>query len=631
MLTANRSARSRRRSASLAGRLRRQFTIAGLVPLLLCVTVLVIQGRATTAARDEASVADGAEVARTTIEGNFNEWRRTAAVMADNDAFAAWYRQPGVAERDTLRPVIEQSLAGVTEAFPGQIEEVCFIDRRGAELARTVDGVPAGADELSPDESGAAFFDPTFAIDPGSVYQAAPYLSPDTGKWVVSNSTPIVVDGEAVALVHFEASVGSLQEALRATVPQGMQILVVDDAEQVVLDTAGADVVDAPMPLRSEVSVPGTVRAEREVTTAAANANRWWVLAAAPAGAVLPGGTVALLAGLVVGVVVLLVLGARRFAAGIVGPVTAVTDAARRLGRGDLTGRVALERDDELGAMAAALNDAFDATEETVRAMRANAEHVAAASVSLGEVSARLGRVADRTAEQLATAADSSALVAAGLQQAASANTELEASFGEIAGGAAEAATMASAGVGAVMATQERVQRLHAASNEIGSVIGLIDDIAAQTNLLALNATIEAARAGDAGKGFAVVATEVKTLAEKTTDSTGVVVRTVGAIDEQMQDASAAIGEIATIITRVDESQARIAAAVEEQTAVAGEMSRTIAELATGGRAIDDALADVRAAADEVRTDAAATERSAEQLHRAADGLAQVVRRFTVT
>ena len=68
--------------------------------------------------------------------------------------------------------------------------------------------------------------------------------------------------------------------------------------------------------------------------------------------------------------------------------------------------------------------------------------------------------------------------------------------------------------------TQEKVQGLSLAANQIGEVVQLINDIAEQTNLLALNATIEAARAGDAGKWFAVVASEVKSLANQTTQAT---------------------------------------------------------------------------------------------------------------
>ncbi|MED5357305.1 MAG: methyl-accepting chemotaxis protein, partial [Pseudomonadota bacterium] len=78
-----------------------------------------------------------------------------------------------------------------------------------------------------------------------------------------------------------------------------------------------------------------------------------------------------------------------------------------------------------------------------------------------------------------------------------------------------------------------RIETLQMASQEIGSVVQLINDIAGQTNLLALNATIEAARAGDAGKGFAVVAAEVKNLAAQTENATSKISEQIRNVQEQ--------------------------------------------------------------------------------------------------
>ena len=85
--------------------------------------------------------------------------------------------------------------------------------------------------------------------------------------------------------------------------------------------------------------------------------------------------------------------------------------------------------------------------------------------------------------------------------------------------------------------TNEMVQGLLGASQKIGEVIALINDIADQTNLLALNATIEAARAGEAGKGFAVVAAEVKNLATQTAKATGEIGTQIADVQGATQDA----------------------------------------------------------------------------------------------
>jgi hypothetical protein len=84
---------------------------------------------------------------------------------------------------------VNQALAYLEELFPGSIGEACFIDRAGAENARVVRGARALPKDLMPEESMNPFFAPTFALRPGQVYQARPYESPDTGEWVISNST----------------------------------------------------------------------------------------------------------------------------------------------------------------------------------------------------------------------------------------------------------------------------------------------------------------------------------------------------------------------------------------------------------------------------------------------------------
>jgi hypothetical protein len=98
----------------------------------------------------------------------------------------------------------QKGLAYLEKLFPGSIGEACFIDDGGGENARAVRGRVEGFKNLSPDETKAPFFEPTFSLKPGEVYQARPYLS-DTNEWVISNSSPVVLKGgEVPAIVHFE-------------------------------------------------------------------------------------------------------------------------------------------------------------------------------------------------------------------------------------------------------------------------------------------------------------------------------------------------------------------------------------------------------------------------------------------
>ncbi len=119
----------------------------------------------------------------------------------------------------------------------------------------------------------------------------------------------------------------------------------------------------------------------------------------------------------------------------------------------------------------------------------------------------------------------------------------------------------------------EVIQNLVEASGQIGEVSKMIGSIAEQTNLLALNATIEAARAGEAGKGFAVVAGEVKELAKQTGESIGRINGIVLGLQQGAAEAIKAVESIVTVIEQEAEISGSIAAAVEEQTATASEIS----------------------------------------------------------
>src|SRR5262249_41669892 len=175
----------------------------------------------------------------------------------------------------------------------------------------------------------------------------------------------------------------------------------------------------------------------------------------------------------------------------------------------------------------------------------------------LGEPWDRLRTLAQSATAQASTAAEA-ASDSSHIDMTAAATEELSAAIAESHGQATRSVAMAREAVSQADQTNSTMRSLRDAVDKIGSVVGLISDIAAQTNLLALNATIEAARAGEAGKGFAVVASEVKTLATQTSKATEEIGHQIAVIQDATRrsvdvitHAGQTINDIATIAETV--------------------------------------------------------------------------------
>ncbi|MFI5932160.1 methyl-accepting chemotaxis protein [Actinoplanes sp. NPDC051494] len=263
-------------------------------------------------------------------------------------------------------------------------------------------------------------------------------------------------------------------------------------------------------------------------------------------------------------------------------PLQRVQIALRAMADGDLTVDSGVQARDEVGQMAHALDEAQANMRRIVSSVAGSAQAVAAAAEEMSSTSSTMNDSAAQAATQAHGVSQAAAGVSENVSLVAKGTEEMGASIRDIAHNATEAARVAGQAVEVAEATTAQVGKLGESSTEIATVIKVITAIAEQTNLLALNATIEAARAGDAGKGFAVVASEVKDLAQETARATEDISRRVQAIQSDTAGAVTAIGEITSVIAHINDYQATIASAVEEQTATTEEMSRSVALAAAG-------------------------------------------------
>lgn len=309
-------------------------------------------------------------------------------------------------------------------------------------------------------------------------------------------------------------------------------------------------------------------------------------------------------------------------------PLAAITGVMTRFAANDFASEVpGLERNDEIGRMAAALQVFKEAMINAERLSGDQAAERAAKEKRASELSSlvrqfesRIGQMVQTlssasgelettarsmsgTASEAQTQAGSASTLAdqvgSGVQTVAAAAEELNASIREINRQVEQGTRATEQAVVSVKETDTTVRALAEGADRIGEVIGLITSIAGQTNLLALNATIEAARAGESGKGFAVVASEVKNLASQTAKATEEISTQITQIQEATQKAVSAIDGIVKTIEEVSSINRVIAAAVEEQNKATAEIAHTVQHTAEATSTVTRNIATVSSAANE--------------------------------
>ena len=269
------------------------------IGLLVCSVVLgLFTGRKRAIDVRDARLRSEALVETLNIHSYFTRSQSIVRILAQNPDLVELVDHPS----DIARSKVSKYLAYLETLYPGQISETCLILSDGREVARVTKNVAAEQQELSPDESSAVFFAPTFASEFNQVYQSPPYRSEDTKRWVVANSVLVpTLDNQKRALVHFEVTIATTFGASLGA--GGGHIRVVDDRGQVLIDSknrAPRDESTSPLGHHNQHQFEKTIRtltgsgvvertingervAIRAVEPIKGNQNRWFVIASAPA------------------------------------------------------------------------------------------------------------------------------------------------------------------------------------------------------------------------------------------------------------------------------------------------------------------------------------------------------------
>nr|WP_219271917.1 methyl-accepting chemotaxis protein [Pseudomonas sp. Xaverov 83] len=328
----------------------------------------------------------------------------------------------------------------------------------------------------------------------------------------------------------------------------------------------------------------------------------------------------------------------------ITAPIGQALTVARTIASGDLSRPIVVEGKDEPAQLLTALATMQTNLQDTIRGISESSQQLASAAEEMSSVMEQSTRGLQAQNDEI--------------EQAATAVTQMSAAVDEVAGNAVSSAEASKASdedskhghyqisetissiqnlVDEVLGASTKAEGLAVQAQDISKVLEVIRGIAGQTNLLALNAAIEAARAGEAGRGFAVVADEVRSLAQRTQDSTEEIEQMINGIQQGTQDTVGALNSSAEHAGQTLQRANSAGSALEKITAAISQISQRNLVIASAAeqqalvaREVDRSLVNIRDLSTQTAAGATQTSAASQELSRLAVDLNGLVTRFVL-
>jgi twitching motility protein PilJ len=305
-------------------------------------------------------------------------------------------------------------------------------------------------------------------------------------------------------------------------------------------------------------------------------------------------------------------------------------DEMGSLAEGDLTVKATVT-EDMTGAIADSINFAVEQLRSLVQTITDTSVQVAASAQETQATAMHLAEAAEHQAQEINSASDRISEIAESINQVSknsAESAEVARRSVQIATNGAGVVRQTIAGMDSIrdqiQETSKRIKRLGESSQEIGSIVELINDISEQTNILALNAAIQAASAGEAGRGFAVVADEVQRLAERASNATKRIETLVQTIQSDTNEAVSSMEQTTSEVVAGARLAEDAGTALGEIEKVSSDLSNLIQGISSAAQQQSGAAANITEAMNTIQSITAQTSQGASQTAQSIGNLAQL-------